>query len=443
MERWCESPLLVKREEEEEREKGVGERFLDESKKLWRLCFNLGMGSGLETLCGQSYGAKQYHMLGIYLQRSWVIVTAVSLLFVPCYVFATCIFEAIGQPAELAVVAGIVALWSLPIHFSFIFSFTCQMYLQAHCAHWLMLGFGVSGVLASNIVAYWIPVVGQLIYIFGGGCPLTWTGFSMAAFHDLWPVLKLSLSSGVMICLEFSYTSILLVFTGNLADAKIAIDSLSICLNMNGWEMMIALGFLASASVRVANELGAGNARGAKFATLVVTLTSMSLGCVLWVLFIVFRKQMAYIFTNDEQVREAVINLSILLAFSVRLNSVQPVLSGVAIGAGWQSKVAYVNITCYYVIGIPLGLVLGYVLERGVKGIWIGMLCGTGAQTMVLAFMTYRTDWNKQVENSSARVNRWYQWFKKRIGDLDRASKKPIWIGESSIRIENQVNRSE
>ncbi|ERM95823.1 hypothetical protein AMTR_s00060p00071170 [Amborella trichopoda] len=160
--------------------------------------------------------------------------------------------------------------------------------------------------------------------------------------------------------------------------------------------MMIALGFLASASVRVANELGAGNARGAKFATLVVTLTSMSLGCVLWVLFIVFRKQMAYIFTNDEQVREAVINLSILLAFSVRLNSVQPVLSGVAIGAGWQSKVAYVNITCYYVIGIPLGLVLGYVLERGVKGIWIGMLCGTGAQTMVLAFMTYRTDWNKQ-----------------------------------------------
>ena len=33
--------------------------------------------------------------------------------------------------------------------------------------------------------------------------------------------------------------------------------------------------------------------------------------------------------------------------------------TGVAIGAGWQGIVAYVNIACYYVFGIPLGLILG------------------------------------------------------------------------------------
>ncbi|KAL8506432.1 hypothetical protein ACS0TY_017352 [Phlomoides rotata] len=32
----------------------------------------LGMASGLETLCGQAYGARHYHMLGVHLQRSWV-----------------------------------------------------------------------------------------------------------------------------------------------------------------------------------------------------------------------------------------------------------------------------------------------------------------------------------------------------------------------------------
>ncbi|KAJ8553936.1 hypothetical protein K7X08_024614 [Anisodus acutangulus] len=31
--------------------------------------FMLGMGSALETLCGQAYGAKQYHMFGIHMQR--------------------------------------------------------------------------------------------------------------------------------------------------------------------------------------------------------------------------------------------------------------------------------------------------------------------------------------------------------------------------------------
>jgi Na+-driven multidrug efflux pump len=52
----------------------------------WKLKFHgptfpqLGMASALETLCGQSYGAKQYHMLGIYLQRSWIILFACAVM---------------------------------------------------------------------------------------------------------------------------------------------------------------------------------------------------------------------------------------------------------------------------------------------------------------------------------------------------------------------------
>ena len=38
-----------------------------------------------------------------------------------------------------------------------------------------------------------------------------------------------------------------------------------------------------------------------------------------------------------------------------------------AIGAGWQAVVAYVNIACYYLFGVPLGLVMGYKLGMGVK----------------------------------------------------------------------------
>lgn len=43
------------------------------------------------------------------------------------------------------------------------------------------------------------------------------------------------------------------------------------------------------------------------------------------------------------------------------------ILEGVAVGAGWQATVAYVNIGCYYIIGVPLGLVLGYKLDMGVR----------------------------------------------------------------------------
>lgn len=40
---------------------------------------------------------------------------------------------------------------------------------------------------------------------------------------------------------------------------------------------------------------------------------------------------------------------------------------GVAVGGGWQGLVAYVNIACYYVFGVPMGLFLGYKLDMGVE----------------------------------------------------------------------------
>jgi MATE family multidrug resistance protein len=48
------------------------------------------------------------------------------------------------------------------------------------------------------------------------------------------------------------------------------------------------------------------------------------------------------------------------------LNSVQPVVTGVAIGGGWQGLVAYINLGCYYIFGLPLGFLLGYKLNYGV-----------------------------------------------------------------------------
>jgi Na+-driven multidrug efflux pump len=41
-------------------------------------------------------------------------------------------------------------------------------------------------------------------------------------------------------------------------------------------------------------------------------------------------------------------------------------ISGVAIGSGWQAVVAYVNLACYYVVGLPIGCVLGFKTSLGV-----------------------------------------------------------------------------
>ncbi|XP_019223372.1 PREDICTED: protein DETOXIFICATION 21-like isoform X2 [Nicotiana attenuata] len=349
----------------------------------------MGMASGLETLCGQSYGAKQYHMLGLYLQRSWIVLTVATTLLLPLYIFTTPILRALGQKEEIAKEAGLISLWLIPVTYSFVASYTCQMFLQA------------------QILAYWLPNIGQLMFVICGGCKETWKGFSSLAFKDLWPVVKLSFSSGAMLCLEFWYNSILVLLTGNLKNAMVQIDALSICLNINGWEMMISLGFLAAACVRVSNELGRGSAKAARFSILITATTSFVIGFLLFLFFLFLRGHLAYLFTDSQDVAKEVQQLSPLLAFSILMNSVQPVLSGVAVGAGWQSIVAYVNIGCYYLVGIPVGVVLGYVFKLQVKGVWVGMIFGTLVQTIVLLIITLKTDWDKQVLLAQQRVKRW------------------------------------
>ncbi|XP_077225579.1 protein DETOXIFICATION 23-like isoform X2 [Tasmannia lanceolata] len=387
------------------------------------------MASALQTLCGQAYGARQYHMLGIYMQRSWIFLLAVATLMLPLYIFATPILFILGEDTKIAEAANAISLWLIPIIFYFAFYFTLQMFLQAQQKNmiiaWLAstsfalqlllswvavyrLNLGISGAMGSMVFANWLTLIGEFVYVFGGWCPETWRGFSKSAFYDLWPVAKLSVSSGVMICVELWYNSVLILVVGYMKNAEVSLSAFSICLSITTWELMIHFGFLSATCVRVANELGRGDAKAAKFAVKVVLSTSLAIGVVFFVLFLVFGKAISYAFSSSEEVAKEVASLRVYVAFSVLLNSIQPVLSGVALGAGWQSIVAYVNIGCYYVIGIPLGLLLGYLTSLQVRGIWIGMICGIAAQTFVLICITRRTDWDLQVEKAKARLDRWF-----------------------------------
>ncbi|KAK9188135.1 hypothetical protein WN944_019534 [Citrus x changshan-huyou] len=331
----------------------------------------IGMSSATETLCGQAFGAKQYHMMGIYLQRSWIINLATGTILLPAFIFAADIFKLLGEQTDIANRAGDISLWFIGILYFFVFSLTIQKYLQAQLKNmivgWLSavafvvhvalswifvskLNLGIPGAMSAMIIASWFIVIGQFVYLFGGWCPNTWKGFSSAAFADLYPVLKLSISSGVMICLEFWYNALLVLLAGYMKNATIEISSFSIC-------------------VRVSNELGRGDAKAAKFSVKVAIATTTVIGFFFSLICLVF--------------------------------------SRVAVGAGRQAVVAYINIICYYFIGLPVGVLLGYVADLKVKGIWTGMLLGVVMQSLVLGYVTWKTDWDNEVKKASERLNKW------------------------------------
>ncbi|KAG0453020.1 hypothetical protein HPP92_025684 [Vanilla planifolia] len=465
--------LLSYTREGEEKQERLGKRVWEESKKLWRVAgpaiftrlvnysmivitqafaghlgdlelasitianavfigFNfgllLGMASALETLCGQAFGAKKYHMLGIYMQRSWIVLFLCATAILPLYFFAADILELTGQPPELAVQAGVVSVWFIPLHYALVFLFPLQRFLQCQLKNsvhavasgialvvhlfisWLFvyqLKLGLFGTAMTLNFSWWFAAVLLLCYVAFGGCPETWKGLSFEAFSGLWEFLKLSAASGVMLCLENWYYRILIVLAGNLKNAKIAVDALSICLTVNGWELMIPLSFFAATGVRVANELGAGNGKAARFATMVAMTTSSIIGFFFFFLIIALHDKFALIFTSSDVVIDAVDHLSLMLAFTILPNSVQPILSGVAVGSGWQTSVAYVNIGSYYLIGVPVGVLLGWLFHLGVLGIWAGMIGGTIVQTIILIIMTVRSDWDKEALKARSRLEKY------------------------------------
>lgn len=178
------------------------------------------MGSATETLCGQAFGAKKYRAMGIFLQRSWVVFSAVATLLLPLFLFASPFFKALGQSHELSDAARPIALMFIPYHYASVFFVSMQMYLQSQLKNFIIallalpffflhmllswvavvkLEWGLAGAAASMNAYGWALVLGEFIYVCGGWCPRTWTGFSREAFRELLPVLKLSVSSGIMV----------------------------------------------------------------------------------------------------------------------------------------------------------------------------------------------------------------------------------------------------
>ncbi|KAI3931547.1 hypothetical protein MKW92_011149 [Papaver armeniacum] len=384
----------------------------------------LGMGSALETLCGQAYGAGKPTMLGIYLQRSWVILLGTALPLTLISVFATHILLILGQKKETAVLAGAYSMWMIPQIYMYALNFPMQKFLQAQSKvmplAWMSFGvlaihvplswfcvtrWGLVGAAVSLNFSWVLIVIMQYAYIVSGSCKDSWSGFSWLAFTELPDFLWLSLSSAVMLCLEYWSFMILIVFAGVLKNAEVKVDAASICMNVEGWIFMVPLGYIAAVSVRVSNELGAGNAAAAKFSVWVTASISLVTQTAFAILIWTTRNDFSKLFTDDKIVMKEVSNLVMYLCISIILCGIQPVLTGMAIGVGWQAQIAFVNIATYYLIGMPIGICLAFRLDRGLEGLWVGAQIGMALQTIVLLIMCWRADWDKEVQLSKHRVS--------------------------------------
>ncbi|XVE58820.1 hypothetical protein DITRI_Ditri04bG0199700 [Diplodiscus trichospermus] len=352
----------------------------------------LGMASARDTLCGQSYGAKQYSLLGIHMQRAMFVLTIVSIPLAIIWVNTRPILLLLGQNHDISQKAGEYACFMVPSIFAYGLLQCLVKFLQTQnivipmmiysgvttLLHilicWVMVfksSLGFKGAALANSISNWINVLLLALYVkFSPSCAKTWTGFSKEAFHNIFTFLRLAVPSAVMFVmtlnsLEMWSYEMMVLLSGLLPNPELQTSVLSICLSTAATVWMVPFGLSCAVSTRASNELGGGNPEAARLAVCVVIVMAISEGLLLGSVSILIRNVWGYAYSNEVEV------------------ALPEDVDG--------RRLAHISI-------------LDLIIWLGFHGLWLGIISALAVQVTSLSIVTIRTNWEQEAKKATERV---------------------------------------
>jgi MATE family multidrug resistance protein len=361
--------------------------------------FCFGLLLGLDTLVSQAYGRQDHDEChrwlaqGIYL-ACILTLPLMLLLFAASYGFAP-----FGIHAEVAVPAAsylrILTWGTLPL----VFYGATRRYLQGvgqvriisvtivagnllnWFANWVLiygkLGFpalGVNGSALSTLIAR-IFIALALIgaawrYERKRGHPLFhhWAGPSVARLRQL---AGLGLPAGGQVLLEVGAWNTVTLFAGKLS--AVALAAHTIVFNYASLSFMVPLGIGSAAAVSVGHAVGAGDGARARRAGWLALGLGTSFMLLAAVVYWGFPAALIALYTRDPEVMALASKLLLIVAAFQVFDGIQTVTTGALRGLGETRAPMLANLVGYWVLGVPLGLTLCFVLGWGVYGLWIGL----------------------------------------------------------------------
>ncbi|PON50281.1 Multi antimicrobial extrusion protein [Trema orientale] len=364
----------------------------------------VGMAGALESLCGQAYGAEQYQKLGIYTYCSVISLSLVCLAVSLLWIFEEKLLILIGQDPSVSKIAGKYSILLIPALLAYSIVQSLIRYLNTQgltfatllssfavlCFHipvcWALvykLELGITGAALSVGLSHWLNVIMLLTYIkYSSACERTRVTFSLEVLQSIREFFRFGVPAAVMACLGSLSVEMIILLSGFLPNSKLETSVLSICLITTSLHYCISYGVATAASTRVSNESELGmHGR---------------------------LKQL-----SDKEVIKHVARLSPLVSLTIIMDSLRATLSvdevflssqGIARGSGWQCLGAYVNLVAYYMVGLPLAVVLCFVLHLRGVGLWIGILAGSTTQALLFALKISFTNWRKQAIKARERI---------------------------------------
>jgi MATE family multidrug resistance protein len=388
-------------------------------------CPGMGVTMAVEPLASQAVGAGD-------VPRAWTSlragIVACLLLAVPTMLFAyasTLLLEPLGVDPSIIPAARRFVLARLPGIPSWLLFMAAKAYLEARgLTRPLLLGgwfanvlnfvaaslliFGDRALLWVGLPAAGLPMLGS----FGAGLGTSLSNtllalIALGACYGARPegaslfrgeraelvattkkLLRVGIPIGLQLLTEVGVFALVSLLAGRLGARTSAAHQ--IALGLAAMTFMGVLGISAATAVRVGRAIGEGDERGPRRAGLVGLglVTIYMSACAL--IFVVFARPLARIFTPDPAVLELSVSLLRIAALFQLADGIQGVASGALRGAADTRFASWANVACHWGVGLPLALLFGFTLERGAVGLWWGLSAGLGVVAAVLTLRFLR-----------------------------------------------------
>nr|WP_102958605.1 MATE family efflux transporter [Mangrovicella endophytica] len=214
-------------------------------------------------------------------------------------------------------------------------------------------------------------------------------------WHDFFVILRLGWPIGATIVAEvglFTATSIMMGWIGTLELA-----AHGIALQLTGIAFMVPLGLSQAATVRVGLAHGRGDPHGlarAGIAAIGVTMAFSLIGAfVFWTL----PGALIGLYLDDtkpnaaEVLAVAVPLLAVAAAFQI-VDGLQAIGTGLLRGLKDTRTPMLIAIFSYWLVGLPVAYVLGFVLGWGGVGIWWGLAVGLAGAAVLMNWRFYHRE---------------------------------------------------
>ena len=376
--------------------------------------FGMGVLLALDPIVSQAVGAGDAGAVRRAVQRGLVLSAVMSVVVSLGLLGAGPVLRLARQPAEILPDATAYALVSIPGTLPFLAFVVFRQTLQALRR---MRPIVVTIVVANlvNVALNWVLIFGHLgappLGAVGSGWASSaarWVATTVlvaAAWPTLGPLLRpfdrdalargplvrmlrLGLPVGFQQQLEAAAFGVIGLLMGSFGTVQVAAHQVAI--NLASLTFMVPLAVGAAAAVTVGHAVGAGDMPAARRAAAAALLCGAGIMCVSAATFLLAPTLLARAYTTDAAVVALAATLIPIAGVFQVADGLQAVAAGVLRGAADTRAPLVLNLLGFWLVGMPVSLVLAYRTDAGPRGLWWGLVAGLGAVALLLLARTRR-----------------------------------------------------